>query len=38
MEVSEAILSPNEKVLAAAAGNGIDIWATDALDSCLAAH
>jgi TonB family protein len=38
MEVSEAILSPNEKVLAAAVGNGIDIWATDALDSCMAAH
>lgn len=38
MEVSEAILSPNEKVLAAAVGNGIDIWATDALDSCMAAN
>jgi WD40 repeat protein len=38
MEVSEAILSPNERVLAAAVGNGIDIWATDALDSCVAAH
>jgi TonB family protein len=38
MEVSEAILSPNEKVLAAAVGNGIDIWATDALDSCMATH
>ena len=38
MEVSEAILSPNEKVLAAAVGNGIDIWVTDALDSCMAAN
>jgi TonB family protein len=38
MEVSEAILSPNERVLAAAVGNGIDIWATDALDSCVATH
>jgi TonB family protein len=38
MEVSEAILSPNEKVLAVAVGNGIDIWATDALDSCMAAN
>jgi len=38
MEVSEAILSPNQKMFAAAVGNGIDIWATDALDSCVAAH
>jgi hypothetical protein len=38
MEVSEAILSPNDKVLAAAVGNGTDIWATDVLDSCMAEH
>jgi WD40 repeat protein len=38
MEVSEAILSPNGKLLVALVGNGIDIWATDTLNTCMAAH
>jgi tetratricopeptide (TPR) repeat protein len=38
MEVSEAVLSPNGKLLVAAVGNGIDIWGTDTLESCMAVH
>lgn len=38
MEVSEVVLSPNGKLLVAAVGNGIDIWGTDTLESCMAVH
>jgi len=38
MGVSEAILSPNGKLLAASLGNAVDIWTTDTLDKCMAAH
>jgi WD40 repeat protein len=38
MEVSEAILSPDGKVLVAAVGNGIDMWATVTLKRCIAAN